>query len=335
MLVALVGFSTAAASSPAQADDDATVTWSVRPADGKGPDGRSWIELTVDPGDRIVEHLAVTNLSKYAVTFAIKSADGYITPAGRFNMLPAGTPSVAAGTWIDAPKAVTVSPGETKVVEFEISVPEDATPGDQPAGIAATVQSTGPGEGGAQLTLESRVGFPVMMRVTGALHPSLAIESATAEYETSWNPFQPGRLIVRYDVVNNGNVRMSADEHVESQGHAGVDTSGDSTSQLLPGDRRHVVATVSGVWPTVLVPALIELNPTVVALDGETLESPPIALDLTGWAIPWPQLIVAVAVALLGVAALWGRSRNRERVAAMIAEARDAGRREANEPARP
>ena len=188
-------FAVSALAPPAfAADDDASVTWSVRPADESGPDGRSWVELTIDPGEQVTDHLALRNLSKSAVTFAIKAADGYITDTGRFNMLPSDKPSVDAGTWVSAPPAIEVGAGETRIVAFTVSVPENATPGDHAAGIAATVQSVGPSGTGTQVGIESRVGFPVMTRVTGELHPSLSIDAVRLDYDLSWNPFQPGQV---------------------------------------------------------------------------------------------------------------------------------------------
>ena len=198
--------------------EDASVTWSVQPADESGPDGRSWIEQTLDPGEHVVEHLALRNLSASTVTFAIKAADGYLTSTGRFNMLPSETKSVGAGTWIEPPGTVEVAAGATQIVAFTITVPDDATPGDHAAGIAATVQSAGSNGDGAQIAIESRVGFPIMTRVTGELKPSLVVESVRIDYTMAWSPFSPGQLTAIYRLVNDGNVRIQAVPVVSSQG---------------------------------------------------------------------------------------------------------------------
>ena len=152
-----------------------TLTWAVQPANQQGPDGRRWIELKLDPGQVVTEHLAVRNFSDRAVVFALKAADGYLTDKGRFNMLPSDRPSVDGGTWIAVQDKVTVGPKETKVVPFTLTVPRDARPGDHPAGIAATVTAAG-----GTVAVESRVGFRVMMRVSGTLTAALAINDLTA-----------------------------------------------------------------------------------------------------------------------------------------------------------
>ncbi|MEX5637557.1 hypothetical protein [Parafrankia sp. FMc2] len=110
------------------ADPAATVTWTVRPADERGPDGRSWVELTLDPGETATEHVAVRNLGRTPATFSITAADGYFTDTGRFNMLPSTRPSREAGTWVEAPDTVTVEAGESAVLPFTVTVPRNATP---------------------------------------------------------------------------------------------------------------------------------------------------------------------------------------------------------------
>lgn len=314
---------------PSAAADDAAVTWSVRPANADGPDGRSWIEQTLDPGEEVVEHLALNNLSDSAVTFAIKAADGYLTPTGRFNMLPSDTPSVDAGTWVKGPDMVEVGAGETRIVPFTITVPENATPGDHAAGIAATVQSVGPTGDGNQVAIESRVGFPIMTRVTGELLPSLLIEPVGVEYNISWNPFQPGDITAVYTIVNNGNVRIQARPVVESQGRSTEMDPEVQALELLPGERREVTASVPGVWPFFFAPVHVTIDPTVVTPDNEPLAAEAVVHEFGVWALPIPQLLVLLGLALLVMALLFGRRRSRLRVEAMLAEAREAGRQEA------
>jgi hypothetical protein len=308
---------------------DADVTWSVQPADEKGPDGRSWVELTLDPGEHVVDHLALRNLSKSAVTFSIKAADGYITPKGRFNMLPSDKKSVDAGTWVTGPTTVQVGAGKTEIVAFTVAVPENATPGDHAAGIAATVQSVGPSGNGNQVAIESRVGFPVMTRVTGDLRPSLHITPVSVAYDMSWNPFQPGTVTAVYEVVNDGNVRIQASPVVEAQGTKAQADSKTPAIELLPGEHRQISTPVSGIWPLFFLPVEVLIDPTVVTPNGDPQKADAVSRQFGVWAVPLPQLLVLAGIVLV-LLALWaGRRRSRRRVQAMLAEAREAGRREA------
>src|SRR5262245_47165079 len=112
--------------------EPASLTWTVQPATSKGPDGRRWIEKTLDPGQVVTEYLAVRNFSDAGAVFALKAADGYLTDKGRFNMLPSDRKSVDGGAWIAVQPTVTVPGQGTKVVPFRISVPKGVTPGDHP-----------------------------------------------------------------------------------------------------------------------------------------------------------------------------------------------------------
>ncbi|WP_157001787.1 WxL protein peptidoglycan domain-containing protein [Agromyces laixinhei] len=328
--LALVGVTALAAPLPATAtEEESPVTWAVSPADESGPDGRSWVELELDPGEAATEHLAVRNFGDREVTFALTAADGYFTPTGRFNMLPSDTESVAAGTWITVADQVTVAPGGTAVLPFTVQAPEDATPGDHAAGIAASIYTESADEG-AGLGVESRVGFRVMTRVTGTVQPGLDVDT-NPNYVISWNPFEPGMIELEYTLENTGNVRLSVSGSVEHGGstYPAPDSEQALPIELLPGDRRSVSIQVPDVWP--LGPVMLPLTITqgVIAPDGETETLDPVELEVTAWAIPWPHLIIILALALVIAGLFWGRRRRTKQIEHLVDEAREAGRREA------
>ncbi|MEU8660872.1 hypothetical protein [Actinoplanes philippinensis] len=170
-----------------------TVNWTVQPATAAGPDGRRWIEHTLEPGGQVTEHLAVRNLGDTSAVFTLSAADGCLTAKGRFNMLPSDRPSAGGGTWVSVPGTVTVGAGRTVVVPFSITAPAGVTPGDHPAGIAASIAGS---RGTVQV--ESRVGFRLMLRAAGMLRPSVTADRITLGYARTWNPFQPGTVRVTY-----------------------------------------------------------------------------------------------------------------------------------------
>ncbi|WP_238432484.1 DUF916 domain-containing protein [Micromonospora tarensis] len=249
-LVALAVVSLTVAAAPAAVaaePDPKALTWTVQPASATGPDHRRWITANLDPGQAVTEHLAVRNLSRSAVAFSLKAADGYLTDKGRFNMLSSDRPSVDGGTWIDVQQRVTVGPNETRVVPFTITVPRDATPGDHPAGIAATVTSTG-----GTVSVESRVGFRVMLRVNGVARAALPVGGLSTSYSPSWNPFRAGTVRVRYTVENDGNVWVGGTSRVTVSdlfGRTSHDATG-AVEELLPGAaaRCGPGPTASGRW---------------------------------------------------------------------------------------
>lgn len=299
------------------AEASAPVTWSVSPADATGPDGRAWIEQTLDPGTIVTEHLAVRNLGEAAATFKLSAADGYITETGRFNMLQSGETSVDAGTWISVEPQVSVEAGNTAVVPFTIAIPDNATPGDHAAGIAASIVSSGTTPDGAEVGVESRVGFRVMIRVDGELEPELDVRNVTTDYVTSWNPFEPGRLVVGYEAENAGNTRLAFADRVGDVEAARGD--------LLPGDRRSIDVEPMEIWPLGLVTVDLTVRASV---PDESAHAPEVSKAIVVWAIPWPHLLLAIGVLLVAAAAVFGRRRSRAKLERLLEQARADGRNE-------
>ncbi|MFI7078621.1 hypothetical protein ACIBO1_15140 [Micromonospora sp. NPDC049903] len=312
---------------PAWAEPTApTVTWAVQPANPLGPDGRRWVERTLDPGEVVTEHLAVRNFSDAPVVFSLQAADGYLTDKGRFNMLPSHQSSVDGGTWITVRDTVSVGAKSTRVVPFTIEAPADASPGDHPAGIAATVTSTG-----GTVAVESRVGFRVMLRVSGTAVAAIRVDDLTATHHRSWNPFSPGNVRIRYTAVNDGNVAVTGAGRATVGDLFGLlDTEGPAeVEELLPGGDRPAEAYVRGVWGWGRLTATVTLTPDILVGDPTDSEIRPTTATVTVWSMPWPQvalLLVIVALVLAWRAVVRGR---RRRLARLLARARDEGRQEA------
>lgn len=304
---------------------DPVVTWAVSPANASEPDGRSWVETTMNPGDRTTEHLALRNLGDQGTTFALKAADGYFTTAGRFNMLPADRTSVDAGTWISVASEVRVAARSTAIVPFTITVPKNATPGDHAAGIAASVLSGGTAEGGSRVGVESRVGFRVMTRVAGELKPQLTVSGIKTSYDMSWNPFAPGSATVKYDGINSGNTRFAFTDSVDG---APATTRG----ELLPGERR-VSTSIVPVWPFGPVTIDLRVTPKAAATADAAGAAAgavpdPVHTSVVVWALPWSQLLCIVGIALIFAAVALGRRRSKARLTKLIDAARAEGRAE-------
>lgn len=315
----------------AGADDETPVRWSVTPADEAGPDGRTFVENTLDPGESVDDHFAVRNVSDETVEFALLAADGFYTSTGRFDILPSDEESVDAGTWITLPDTVEVGPGETAVVPFTITVPDRAEPGDHAAGITASVLSVQESEDGTAVGVESRVGFRVTTRVTGEISPSATVDVVGADYALTWNPFRPGDATVSFRVENTGNTILLAEGTVSAGGRSTpFPAEGERSYEILPGDSREITVVVDDVWPLFAVPATVVVTPTVLTMDGESSPLEPVTAESLVWAIPWPQLILVAGAALVVWAIVWGRIRSRRRLHGLLEDAREAGRREAD-----
>lgn len=321
-----------ALAAPTPTPSTPSLTWAVQPADRHGPDRRRWMEHTLNPGQVVTEHLAVRNFSGRTAVFFLKAADGYLTDKGRFNMLPSHQASVDGGTWIKVQDTVTVPAKATTVVPFTITVPRDAKPGDHPAGIAATITATG-----GTVAVESRVGFRVMIRVTGTITAALTVDDLTTTYQHSWNPFKAGTIHLRYTTTNNGSVTATGTSHATTTALFGTTAhrARAQVGQTLPGGTHHIDLHISGVWALGPLKTTVDLTPALLASDTSNADIRPTSATTTVWTLPWPQLTLAT---LLTTLALTGRTLNRhrrQRLANLLARARDEGREEGLSSARP
>lgn len=305
---------------------DTRVTWSVRPASAAGADGRSWVELELEPGEPAQEFLEVRNLSRHEVVFAIHAADGYFTDRGRFNMLPAGHRSTGAGGWIEVQDTVTVAGGASAIVPFAVTVPPDATPGDHPAGIAVTVRSAATDQGGGTVGVESRIGFRVMTRVTGELRPAVALE-VDGSYAVSWNPFDPGAVDVRYAVTNSGNTRLAVAPALQLSGLLGIgarELAAAPIVEIAPGETRSGTERLSGVWP--VGPLTLQLRAEATVVGAGTHDDAVVTAGRSSsiWAMPWPQLLCLAVVTALLLWHLHERRRRQRELHRLVEAAREA-----------
>jgi hypothetical protein len=319
--------SSAQASTVPGATSSAT-TWSVTPADENGPDGRHWIEQNVDPGQVVRENIAVRNLGSETIEFALSAADGYLTDKGRFNMLPSDQTSVDAGTWIAMSPTATIEAGQTAVVPVTISVPQNATPGDHAAGVAASIRSQSAGQSGSGVGVESRVGIRVILHVGGELTPAVSVSHVSVEYIGEANPFTPGIARVTYALVNTGNTTLSAGAQVKVSGPFGLAStaSDDAPQELLPGGTRSATRDIT-VWPW----SIIFADVSAVAVESASAEAvtadPATASTL---AIGWSQLTLLLVLAALIAAWVRSRRRERERIQGLIEAARRDGAEQAS-----
>ncbi|MBI9113516.1 hypothetical protein [Sanguibacter suaedae] len=331
LLIAAVAWGTPPA--PAAAEEDTSrTTWAVEPANADGPDSRVSVRTELVPGATVVEHVAVTNYSAQETTFDVYASDGVVTADGQFDLLPAGTPPEDAGAWMSVGDAgpgetvqVVVGPEATVTVPVGITVPEDATPGDHPAGVVASV-SRDPGE--ESVTFDARVGVRMHLRVSGDLEPTLALTDVETTYSPSWLPWRPGTLTIDYAVENTGNVRLGAETTASASGPFGWasrEETGPSAREVLPGQAAGGSVTVDA-WPLVRTGGSVSVVPVVVGDDLVEVALTDASATWTVWTVPWLHLGLLLVAAGTLVALVQARRRREARTERRIAEAVAAAR---------
>ena len=313
--------------------EEPAVRWAVTPADESGENDRASIQHALDAGESVIEHISVQNLGDREETFRLSAADGFTTSNGRFDMLASDEESTDAGTWIAIADEVTVPAGESAVVPFSITVPEQAEPGDHSAGVAASVVTRRSAEEGASLGVESRVGVKVTTRVTGELAPAVSVGDVSTTYDGSWNPFRPGQVTATVEVTNTGNTRLAiGGTAAAGTGKVTFPADGEQIGELLPGDTHQVVLSIDGTWPTFYVPGDLVVAPEVAVLDGTSAAADEVRVPFGAWALPWPQLLLLLGLVLLLTALTGNRRRGRRHLEMLLHPAREEGRRSAESP---
>ncbi len=313
-------------------EETGTTTWAIAPGGADGIDGRVSLRYVLDPGASASDHVVVTNFSTKPTTFRIYASDGVVTEEGNFDLIPPNESPTDGGSWITlgpipdaaveegtASFRVEIPAGGDLVVPIQVSVPEDASPGDHPAGIVAELLQ----QGDSPVQFTTRVGVRAHLRVTGDVVANIVPQNIETVYHPSWNPFAPGTLELQYDLANEGNVRLGADVSTQATGLFGISlaSASSSTREILPRQSTSVTEELT-VWPLFFSWGEVSATPVIVGEDdGTAVELRPTTTEFTAWTIPWSQLAVLALLigAILLIRAL--RKRSKARTQAKIDEA--------------
>lgn len=323
-VLALVGAALVGWTLPATAATEPDeVTWSVQTADNANGQSRPNYRYELAPGQTVDDAIVVSNYSDRELTFAVYAADGFLNEAAQLDLLPAGEESEHVGQWVSmAADEVTVGAGEAVAIDFRLTVPPNATPGDYAGGI---VTSLGPSDNGDGVQVDRRLGSRLLLRVGGELRPALGISDVVVDHRGSWLPWQPGDATVTFTLENTGNVRLSGTQTVSFAGLLGLGGRSSvsvDVEEMLPGSSFERTVELQDVWPMLRTTGTVSVDGAPV---GEESEQPLVREDFALWTVPW-SVLAGLAVVVGGVVLSRLRARRRRqaedrRVAAAVAAA--------------
>lgn len=281
----------------------AEVSWGVAPIREPGGGApRPNFVLAAEPGDTVDDAMTVSNLGDAALVLDVYASDAFNTSDGDTDLLPRGEEPVDLGAWLRPElDSVELAPGASIEVPFRIDVPDDAAPGDHVAGLVTSLVLDGGVDG--EVAVERRLGVRVYLRVGGPLRPEITFRSLDVAYRSSWNPFAPGSMAVRYEVENTGNVRLRARRRAEAAGVLGATATAEGVDmpELLPGNTYELTQELVGVWPALGTEVQVTLEPyDPIAPSADRAPASAVARTTTTL---WP---VATVVALVVLVALLG-----------------------------
>jgi hypothetical protein len=273
---------------------------------------RASFHYTLAPGTTITDALVLANPSAQEQTFRIWSADAYNTTLGGALALRSdGYPMTQVGKWITLPTGGAdygVSPGQEVILNFALTVPPNAIPGDHVGGIEALDITAPPGPGaGTRLLVHEGIGVPIFITVPGARHPSAAVTVVSTTDSVPWLAFVNGSSQARagYQVENTGNTILRGKVHVWATNIFGqtVKTFPDSViGNLLPGE---VAAFPEPLWHHLPIAGPQTVHVTFSPIGAEVATG-----SATFWIVPW-LLIILILAALAFVVWLWRRHRRK------------------------
>ncbi|WP_399888909.1 WxL protein peptidoglycan domain-containing protein [Streptomyces sp. BBFR51] len=308
--LAFTGLTTA----PARAADG-DVTWTVRTASNSYGEDRSSFSYGVNPGGEVEDAMVVANRGKTDLTLAVYAADGYTTEKGQLDLLTRGEKSTGVGTWLRAGRdTVKVAPGKAAEIPFTVKVPDNATPGDYVGGILTSLRQSDDTEG---IAVDRRLGIRVKLRVSGALKPTLAVEDLHVDYHGTAHPFGQGDATVTYTLHNTGNALLSGAQNVTLTGPFGILSTDagkiPAPPELLPGEKWKVRIPVHDVTPAFRLTAEATVTPVITDAAGSATSLKPVHATTTGWAVPWPLVLLVVLAVTAAVVTVLLRRRTRAR----------------------
>ena len=321
VLAALVAVAPAASAQDATGDQavengepQIIESWAVAPAgsdDPSQPGNRPYLSYTAAAGSTVTDAVTIYNYGNVPQTFRLYAADAFNTEDGSFDVLPGDQPSVDAGSWVKIPQEnLTLPPGKQATIPISIDIPADASPGDHVAAILASSRAEGTGPDGKVIALDRRTGTRLYVRVDGPVEPKLTIEGVSVSYSPSLNPLG-GSATVTYTVANRGNVRLGGTSSVTVGGPFGLFGKVGPTEELadlLPGESVTYTTTIDGVPATVISSAEVNLDPSAIAGDEDTLADE--SQGALGLAIPWTVLALLAIIGLVVFA--WRRYRRHD-----------------------
>lgn len=99
-------------------------------------------------------------------------------------------------TWISAPAQITIAPGETKIVDFSVTVPADAEPGGYFSAIF--LGTNPPAENPNQLSIGARIGTLLLFRVSGDVEEGASLLEFATKDNKKWFSALPINYYYRF-----------------------------------------------------------------------------------------------------------------------------------------
>ena len=297
---------------PTEAGAIGVPTFSLTPVSAPGAiHPRGSFHYDMKPGQTIDDSVVLANDSSQLQDFQIWATDGLNTPiGGAFALRPLGYHMTGVGAWINTHLGTGIYglAGNTSVtINFSVTVPANATPGDHAGGIEAldVTPEAQPTKGPAHFVIHRGVATAVFVRVAGPVHASAAVSDIAVKTSVPATGFGNSKATISFQLENTGNTLLSGEAVVTV-----TNLFGQTVKTFRPIG---VQAFVPGGRFTANEPTWTNLpfiGPETVHVKFTSPGIPAATGSSTFWILPW-LLVVVIIAALAALAALWWRRRRR------------------------
>ena len=183
----------------------------------------SWFIYHEDLGQTKTDAIKVINNRNQTVVVELYPVDAVTTTDGAFALLPQDAPRNDIGGWIKlAASEVELAPQQTKIIPFQVTIPQNADVGDHLGGIIMQEIQTGDTLAGTGVKIVTRVGVRMYETVPGAVTKQAEITSFDWRYVPTgvanfWKDFLDinQKTVFVLGIKNDGNVRLTPQATVD------------------------------------------------------------------------------------------------------------------------
>ncbi len=300
---------------PCEHGNEFVESWALAPGGSADPTqagNRPELSYVSDPGAVIQDTVTLFNYGNVPLTFQLYATDAFNNDQGKFDLLPGTDKPIDAGSWVSFPQSsITVPACKQATVPITIKVPADAVPGDHSGAVIAANASSSGDASGQIVQLDRRTGTRMYIRISGPLHPELAVTGVATTYRRSVNPLG-GSAHVTFRLENRGNVRLSGKATVSVAGPFGIgkqQVTLPDILDLLPGQHTTMSADVADVPALMMASTDVRVVPSGADDVGNVKTATGSDLTFTP-----PLSVLLVLLALLSALLAW-RAYRRHRVA--------------------
>lgn len=247
-------------------------------------------EFTANPGDTLDNKIRIYNPTESIVAVKMEVEDFTVSgETGQVLIEPAETETYSLAQWVQvSPEIFTLEPGEQKIVDFIITVPEGAEPGGHYGSVLATTAGA-IGENFTGAGVAQKVGALVLLSVSGAVKENLQVKEFSAPEFSEYGPI---KFLMRFQ--NTGTVHVRPKGFINITNWRGKKVADVEFPQknVIPGATRMADAT----WNAKML--FGKYTATLVGSYGVS-NTPLEPYVISFWVVPWKILSAAGAVLLV------------------------------------